>query len=72
VLLTEIGEHLDGVIADGVDSDAFTLEVFETALQLNELRTTEWSPAGAAVEDDQPFSVAPVLLEVDRTSGLIR
>jgi hypothetical protein len=68
----EVAQHVDGVVADGVDGDAFAFEVGEAALQLNELRATEGSPTGAAVEDDQPAAVTTMFVKIERRAALVR
>jgi hypothetical protein len=48
-----------------------TLEVGETALQLDELRLAEGSPASAAVEDHQGAPASSGLMQMDRLAVLV-
>ena len=48
-----------------------TLEVGETALQLDELRLAKGSPAGTAMEDNQGAPVSSGLVQMDRMAMLV-
>jgi hypothetical protein len=72
MLCREGGQDLNRIIADRDDGDARSVEVGETALQLDELRPAERSPGGAAVEDDQRSPSRPPGVQVDRLAELIR
>ena len=53
VLVCEATENLDRIVADGEQGDSLRFEVAEYLLQLNQLRLTERSPLGTAVENYQ-------------------
>jgi hypothetical protein len=49
-----------------------TLEVGETALQLDELRLAKGSPTGTAMEDHQSTPASSGLMEMDKMAVLVR
>jgi hypothetical protein len=57
MLLRECVEDLDRVIADGEQRHAVGAESRRYILQLDQLRSTERSPVGAAVEDHEGFTL---------------
>jgi hypothetical protein len=64
-------QHVHRIIADRKEGYMGTLEVGETALQLNELCLAEWSPRGAAIEDHQSAMIASSLVQIDEIAMLI-
>jgi len=71
VLFGEGGENLDRVIAQRENGDSLLLEVGQAALQLDELRSTEGSPAGAALKGDQRPLARTSGVEVHQAAMLV-
>jgi hypothetical protein len=66
------GQHVHGVVADGKRHDVVTLKVWQTLLQLHELRFAKGSPCSTAVKDDQGPPTVTDLVQVNALTVLIR
>lgn len=66
VLLGEAVEDLDAVVADGIEGEASGLKFGADALQLNELRFAERSPARASMENHECWAPRPVGVQINR------
>jgi hypothetical protein len=71
MLFGETGQHVHGIVADGKDRDVLALEVGLAALQLDELRLAERSPASAPMEHHQGTPASSSCVEVDGTPVLV-
>lgn len=69
--LREVTEDFLRVVADSGYSDSVLAEIFETTLQLDELRTAERSPIGRAEEHQHRTTRTHDRLQVSRTTGLV-
>jgi hypothetical protein len=71
MLVGEAAKHINGIVADGEDRDVLAREVGQAALQLDELRFTEGSPAGAAMERHQGAAASSGLVQIDGLALLV-
>ena len=71
VPISEATENLNGVVTDRKDGDPLPLEVRDTALQLNELRSTERSPVGTAIEHHERALPTTAGVEVNGPAMLV-
>ena len=70
-----VGKLLEGVarvVANREDRDPLPLVIGSCLLQLDELRATERSPKGAALEDDERATITPDLVQINGEPVLIR
>jgi hypothetical protein len=72
MLFGEAAQHIDGIVADGKNRDVLAREVGQAALQLDELRFAEGSPAGAAMEHHQGAATGAGLVQIDALAMLVR
>jgi hypothetical protein len=71
MLVGEAAKHIDGIVADGEDCDVLAREVGQAALQLDELRFTEGSPAGAAMEHHEGAATGTGLVKINGLAMLV-
>src|SRR5262245_26594448 len=71
MLFGEGVEDLNGVVADVEESDPVGWGGRPPSLQLDQLRSAERSPAGAAVEDHEGLAGPPRRVEVDHGARLV-
>jgi hypothetical protein len=69
--LGEISQDLLGVVADSCYMDPLLAELFETTLQLDELRAAERSPVGRAEEHQHRAARPHDRLQVAHAAGLV-
>ena len=69
--LGETRKHVRRVVADRIQGDPLGLQVRRHLLQLHELRLTERSPGGTAMEHDQRAPASPIRHQIDRLPRLI-
>jgi hypothetical protein len=71
VALGEVSQNLLRVVADSDDVDPVLTELFETTLQLDELRAAERSPVGRAKEHQHRAARPHHRLQVAHATGLV-
>ena len=69
--LGEVSQNLLRVVADSDDTNPLLTELFETTLQLDELRATERSPIGRAEEHQHRAAWPHDRLQVAYAAGLV-
>ena len=67
----EFGQHIGRVITDSHDLNVGRLDCRNVLLQLYQLRDTEWSPIGRAIEDQSDGFLLNQLRKRDLLSGLV-
>jgi hypothetical protein len=66
VRVAEISERVRLVITQRVDGNVLCIKFFHVPLQLDQLRTTGWSPDGRAVEDEQGGPARPMRMKIQK------
>jgi hypothetical protein len=72
VPFAEVSENLRRIVTDGCDADAACPKLFETTLQLDQLRAAERSPIGRAEEHQHRPARPHDRLEGANAASLIR
>lgn len=72
VLVRERSQHTHRVVADGVHRKPGVGEFVQPLLQLDQLRLAEWSPIGAANEDNKRSTSGSMRVKIDRPTELVR
>ena len=70
--LRERAQLLLAIVAHAIDTDIFSFEQLQVILQLDQLRSTVWSPDRRAIEHDDGLGIAPIGVIIDETTLLIQ